>query len=110
MGAWLQKTGDAFYGTRGGPWQPVDGQYGYTYKDSTVFAHLLKGYAGDSFLIPPMGRLKVVKVHDVYTGNPLAYTVRDGGITVTGIDRKSSPADTIIAVVYDQPVSNVWKN
>jgi alpha-L-fucosidase len=110
MGAWLKKTGDAFYGTRGGPWQPVDGQYGYTYKGSTVFAHLLKSYAGDSFQIPPMGRLKAVKVHDVYTGTPLAYTVRDGGITVTGIDRQSSPADTVIAVVYDQPVSNVWKN
>lgn len=110
MGAWLTKTGDAIYGTRGGPWEPVDSQYGYTYKDSTVFAHLLKGYAGDSFQIPPMGRLKVVKVHDVYTGKPLPYTPRDGGITVTGIDRESSPADTIIAVVYDQPVNNVWKN
>ena len=26
MGAWLQKTGDAIYGTRGGPWEPVDGR------------------------------------------------------------------------------------
>ena len=110
MGAWLKKTGDSIYGTRGGPWQPVDGRYGYTYKDSTVFAHLLKGYTGDRFLVPPMGRLKVVSVHDVYTGKSLSYTPRDGGIEVEKIDRKSSPADTIIAVVYDQPVGNVWKN
>lgn len=110
IGAWLQKTGDAIYGTRGGPWEPVDGQYGYTYKDSTVFVHLLKGYLGDTFQIPPMGQLKVVKVYDVYTGKPLSFTPGSGAIEVKNLDRKSSPADTIIAVVYDQPIISVWKN
>ncbi|NLK42408.1 MAG: alpha-fucosidase [Planctomycetes bacterium] len=110
MGAWLRKTGDAIYGTRGGPWQPVDSQYGYTYKDATVFAHLLKAYAGDTFTVPPMGTLKVKKVYDVYTGKPLPYELHDGSVEVRNLDRKSSPADTIIAVVYDQPVVNVWQD
>ncbi len=110
MGAWLKKTGDAFYGTRGGPWQPLDGRYGYTYKDSTVFVHLLKGYAGDTFTVPPMGRLKVLKVYDVYTGRPLLFVPRDGGVGVKDIDRASSRADTMLAVVYDQPIVNVWKD
>jgi alpha-L-fucosidase len=108
MGAWLKRTGDSIYGTRGGPWEPVDGQSGYTFKDSTVFAHLLEGYAGETFQVPPMGKLKVVKIYDVFTGKPLPYTSHEGGIEVTEIDRKSSPADTILAVVYDQPIRNVW--
>ena len=28
-GAWLAIVGDSVYGTRGGPWNPVDGQYGF---------------------------------------------------------------------------------
>ena len=109
MGAWLKKAGDAIYGTRGGPWEPVEGQYGYTYKDSTIFAHLLKGYAKGTFRVPPMGELRVEKVYDVFTGAPLDYTPYDGGIEVNHLNRESSPADTIIAIVYDQPVANVWK-
>ena len=110
VGAWLKKTGDAFYGTRGGPWEPVDNQYGYAYKDSTVFVHLLKGYAGESFVVPPMGKLKAVKVYDVYNDKPLTYEPYDGGLKISGLDRTSSPADTIIAVVYDQPIVNVWND
>ena len=49
-------------------------------------------------------------VHDVDPGNPPACTPRDDGIEATGIDRKSSAADTIIAVVCHQPVINVWKH
>jgi alpha-L-fucosidase len=110
MGAWLKKTGDAVYGTRGGPWEPVDGQYGYTYKNSTVFAHLFKGYTGTVFTVPPMGKLKVTKVYDVYTGKPLPYAPFDSGIEVKSLDRNISPADTIIAVVYDQPIIDVWRD
>jgi alpha-L-fucosidase len=107
MGEWLSKMGDAIYGTRGGPWEPVDKQYGYCYKDSTVFVHLLKDYAGDTFKVPPMGALRVKKVYEVYTGKALEF---DGAsaIDVHGIDRASSPADSVIAVVYDKNIRTVW--
>src|SRR5690606_23880505 len=102
---------EAIYGTRGGPWQPVDGQYGYTYKGSTVFAHLFKGHAGDTFQVPPMGKLAVRRVRDVFTGRDLAFVrSSDGGVSVRGIDRKASPADTIIAVDYDRPITAVWED
>lgn len=110
MGAWLKKMGDSIYGTRGGPWEPVDGQYGYTYKSSTVFAHLMKGYSGAEFLVPPMGKLKVRKVYDVWSGKALPYAESEQGVRVTELDRTSSPSDTIVGVVYDQPVRNVWKD
>jgi alpha-L-fucosidase len=109
LGAWLRKNGDAFYGTRGGPWQPVDHQYGYTFKDSTVFIHLFKRYAGSTFLVPPMGDLRVKRVYDLGSGHPLPYTSREGGIEITSIPREASPTDTILAVTYDEPIRNVWR-
>jgi len=107
MGAWMGKMGDAIYGTRGGPWQPVDRQYGYCYKGATVFIHLLKDYAGNTFLMPPLGKLRVQKVYEVYTGRPLVFA-DDGRVTIRDIDRAASPADSVVAVVYDHEVRRVW--
>ena len=107
MGAWMAKMGDAIYGTRGGPWEPVDKQYGYCYKGSTVYVHLLKEYAGSTFKMPPLGKLRATKAYDVYTGK--ALTIEGGPETnISGIDRTSSPADSVVAVVYDAQVKSVW--
>jgi alpha-L-fucosidase len=108
MGQWLAKTGDAIYATRAGPWQPVDKQYGYCYKDSTIYIHLLKAYPGTTFQMPPLGNLHVTKISDVYTTHPLPYD-GDQQPLIHNLDRTSSPADTIIAVVYDHPIESIWK-
>jgi alpha-L-fucosidase len=107
MGAWMAKMGDAIYGTRGGPWEPVDRQYGYCYKGSTVFVHLLKDYPGKTFEMPPLGKLRVKKVYEVYTGKPLPFE-GDSSVTIRDLDRTSSPADSVIAVVYDDEIRRVW--
>jgi alpha-L-fucosidase len=107
MGAWMAKMGDAIYGTRGGPWQPVDKQYGYCYKSSTVFVHLLKDYSENTFEMPPLGKLRVKKAYDVYTGKPLAFE-GDRSITIRDLDRTSSPVDSVMAVVYNDKIQSVW--
>jgi hypothetical protein len=58
--------------------------------------------------MPPLGKLRVKKVYDVYTGKPLEF---DAGSTVAirGINRTDSPADSVVAVVYDDEVQSVWK-
>ncbi len=109
MGAWMAKMDDAFYGTRGGPWEPVDRQYGYCYKKSAVFVHLLKDYPGNTFAMPPLGKLRVKKVHDVYTGKSLTFE-GESGITISSIDRTSSPTDSVIAVVYGGKIQRVLEN
>jgi alpha-L-fucosidase len=107
MGAWLAKMGNAIYDTRGGPWEPVDRQYGFCYKGSTVFVHLLSGYDGRTFKMPSLGTLRVRRVYEVYTGRPLRFEGQ-GDITIHDIDRASSPADSVIAVVYDEEIRSVW--
>jgi alpha-L-fucosidase len=109
LGQWLAKTGDAVYGTRGGPWNPMDRQYGYCYKGSTVFVHLLKDYSGTTFTVAPLGTLKPVKAYDVNSGAPVQFApTQDGGVAISGIDRMASPADSIVGVVYDNEIRSIW--
>jgi alpha-L-fucosidase len=108
MGEWLSKMGDTIYGTRGGPWEPVDGQYGYTYKDATVYVHVLKEYPGDTFTMPRLGNLHATNAVEVYDRKTLPME-GGGEVIVRNIDRTISPADSIIAVVYDHPIASVWK-
>jgi alpha-L-fucosidase len=107
MGAWMDKMGDSIYDTRGGPWQPVDERYGYCYKNSTVFVHLLKDYSGNTFQMPPLGELRIKKIYDVYTGKTLAFD--RGTVTIHDIDRTTSSADSVIAVVYDHKIRSAWE-
>jgi len=110
LGQWLTKTCDAVYATRGGPWNPVDHQYGYCYKRTTIFVHLLKTYDGNSFMMPPLGKLHAIKAYDVYTGAALPHeSGADGSINIHGIDRITSPADTIIAVQFDDQIKTIWE-
>jgi len=105
VGQWLSKVGEAVYKTRGGPWNPKDGQYGYCYRDSTIYAYLYKEYAGNSFHFPSVDQRKVKKVYNVYDKKPLNFTLNDWKeITVTGIDRLQHPQVTIIAMELDDVV------
>jgi hypothetical protein len=109
LGTWLAKTGDAFYATRGGPWQPLDRQYGYTFKNKTIYVHLLKDYKADAFTMPPMGNWRVVSASDVFTGKSVPFASGQGQpIILSDLDRTSSPVDTIVAVTFDRDVKEIW--
>ncbi|MFI9365842.1 alpha-L-fucosidase [Kitasatospora sp. NPDC053057] len=109
LGGFMSANREALYGTRGGPWNPVDGQYGFTFADRTVYAHLLAGYSGGgSFTTPSLGDAKVTAVYDVVSRSPLSFSATGGnggnGVTITGVDRTRFPDDTIVAIVLDRPV------
>ncbi len=98
VGDWLAVVGDSIYGTRGGPWNPVDGQYGFTYKPGKYFVHILPDYKGDEFITPVISE-KVTGCHDLFTGKKLKYTVaKDGSLHITGLNRAGHPADTVIMI------------
>ncbi|MGQ4388492.1 alpha-L-fucosidase [Streptomyces sp. SAS_270] len=105
VGSFLSTCGQAVYGTRGGPWEPVDGQYGYTYKDKTFYIHLLPGYSGTSFTTQSIGDAQVTRLFDVATGADLAYNVgSDGRVTITGVNRTRIPEDSVVGVTLDRSV------
>lgn len=104
VGAWLKKVGDSLYGTRGGPWNPVDGQYGFTCKPGKYFVHLLPGYDGTEFTTPVIPG-KVTGCRDLFTGKKLGYTVAtNGSVKITGLDRAAHPADSVVMItIQKQP-------
>ena len=58
IGAWMQANGESIYGTRGGPFQPVDDVYGSTYKDNKIFVHILDWERFQGMRLPAVeGRL-----------------------------------------------------
>ncbi|MFC0434322.1 alpha-L-fucosidase [Kutzneria buriramensis] len=105
VGTFLSDVDEAVYGTRGGPWNPVDGKVGYTFRDATFYVHLLPGQPSGAVTTPPIGDAQVRRVYAVPGGQSLPYTVgSDGTVTITGIDRTVHPQDTVVAVVLDRPV------
>jgi Alpha-L-fucosidase len=98
FGGCLHVVGDSIYGTRGGPWNPVDGQYGFTSKPGRIFIHILPGFAGTDISTPPVAQ-KVTNCMDVFTKRPAAYQqAANGSVHVTGLDRQRHPADTVICL------------
>jgi alpha-L-fucosidase len=98
VGDWLAVVGDSIYGTRGGPWNPVDGKYGFTYKPGKYFVHVQPGYQGTEFTTPIITE-KVTGCRDLFTGKKLKYTIaKDRSLHITGLNRTAHPADTVIMI------------
>jgi alpha-L-fucosidase len=107
-GKWLQQTGEAIYGTYGGPWQPKDGQYGYAYKNKTIYLFLLQDFKEATFVLPSVNEgQKVVKASMVDTKKQIkAHQNANREITLSGFDK---PADQI-AIIAIELNKNIMEN
>jgi alpha-L-fucosidase len=105
IGHWLSRMGESIYATQPGPWDPEDGVYGYMYRGRTLFVHLLSGHMGSEFRLPPVGDLRPVSARHVWDARPVPFTqAPDRTVLLSSIDRSQSPADTVIAIEFDQPI------
>lgn len=105
FGEWTNKVGEAIYGTRGGPWQPVDGKYGFTHKDNTVYIYFLGGYTSDIFQMPAVD--KGIKAKDAYvvgTNQKVKLKQKGNYITLSEISPEKDDI-TIIAIKFNKPIS-----
>ncbi|GAB6011317.1 alpha-L-fucosidase [Viscerimonas tarda] len=104
-GQWLEKVGEAVYGTRGGPWNPKDGQYGFAYKGNTIYVYLLEGYNENTFTLSAVDKgRKVVKAYLVDDKKRLkAKQNNTGEISISGFDRKDNEIQ-IIAIELNKNV------
>lgn len=104
-GAWLEKVGEAVYGTRGGPWDPVDNSHGYTYKGNRIFVYFLGGSDVNEFSLPSVNKgQRLIRAYNVETGEEVHAVQRHSrSIMLSDIGAVSGKV-TIIAVELSGPV------
>ncbi len=104
FGEWVNATSEAVYGTRGGPWQPVDGQYGYCYKDNKIYIYFLGGYTAGTFTMPPLDKgMKVKRSYNVFTGEKVGFKQKGNSVTLRGVNPLRDDL-TVIAVEINRNI------
>ncbi|MFB9841294.1 alpha-L-fucosidase [Mucilaginibacter ginsenosidivorans] len=104
-GKWLTKVGEAVYGTRGGPWDPKDGQYGYAYKGKYIYVYLLNGFKEKEFVLPALNKgQKVVGIYSLSEGNAVQFKSQADGTTILKNVKGTDPDVTVLAVHLNQNV------
>ena len=107
-GEWLDKVGDAVYQTRGGPWQPQFGEFGYTWRSNKIYAHIYQGYRNapeGTFTTQSLGARKVMGVKDIYTGQALRWQKNaDHTVTIFDVDYSQSPSVTLLEITLADAV------
>jgi alpha-L-fucosidase len=78
VGDWLGKYGESIYGTRPGPFEPVDDVYGSVQKDNLIYIHLLRSI--EKLELPPLE--KKIKSCKQLNGSCLKFKQNSNGITV----------------------------
>jgi alpha-L-fucosidase len=110
-GVWLKKVGSAFYGTRGGPWQPLHGEYGFTYAAEKIYCHVYADYrdkASGTFTTHSLGSKKVAKVTDLFSGKELPSKRNSNHtLTIENVDYGQTPSVTVLEITLTE---NVYEN
>lgn len=104
FGDWVNAISEAIYGTRGGPWQPLDGQYGFCYKNNMIYIYFLGDYTEKDFFLPPLNQgMKVKRCYDVCTGSEVSFQQKRQTVALRGL--QLLPGDlTVIAVQLNKNV------
>jgi alpha-L-fucosidase len=102
VGAWMDKNGEAIYGTRGGPIAPH--AWGVTTrKGNRVYVHVLD-WPDASLLLPPLPSA-VRSAHLLSGGRPVDFKTGDFGV-VLNLPRESvDPMDTIVVLELESKVT-----
>lgn len=102
MGDWLKVYGDSVYGTRSGPWNP--GYYGgSTYKNNTVYLHILNCPAQEELAFPLEG-MEIKEIACVTGQQP--DMVQDGeNLILKNICLEEDCVDMIIRIEMKQKIA-----
>ncbi|MCA0757276.1 alpha-L-fucosidase [Paenibacillus sp. N4] len=105
IGEWMRENGESIYGTRGGPFQPVDNVYGATYRENTVYVHILNLDEFGKQTIPAL-KQSIVSC-TLLNGEQVPFSQNDSGITISVPESGGNPIDTIVKLVLDADLEGV---
>ncbi|ESQ83831.1 glycoside hydrolase family 29 [Asticcacaulis sp. AC466] len=93
VGLWLKRHGRSVYGTRPGPFQPVDGVYGATMAGKSVFIHIV-GWPQDQLVLPPLAGT-IVDVLNL-SGETVKWSMTSDRLALSVPTMSRGPAVTVI--------------
>lgn len=94
IGEFMAVNGEAIYGTRGGPVQPVDYVYGTTNKDNNIYVHITD-YAKFAELTVPVD-YEIITKATMLDGSEVTVEKVEGGIKITVPEEKIAAIDTVV--------------
>jgi len=107
IGNWLEKNGEGVYNTRGGPWQPLFGEYGFTYRENKIYCHIYPGYrhrSDETFTTHSIGDKQVAAVRSLATGEDLQWRKNENHtVTISGIAADNAPV-TVVELTLNEDV------
>ena len=103
IGKWLAANGPSIYATRGGPYK--NGEWGgSTYRDRTVYLHVLK-WPGDALVLPPLPA-KVTSASTL-AGKAAGFDQDEKALTVSVAAGDRDPVDTVIELELAGPAADI---
>ena len=104
VGEWMAKYGESIYSTRGGPIR--NGEWGgTTFRDNTVYVHVLK-WPSATLKLQPIEE-KIVSARAL-TGGTVAFEQNTTELKLTVPEKDRGLFDTIIELKLDRPVSKIY--
>lgn len=102
IGAWLAEYGEAVYGTRGGPIEPLDGVYGSTSKENKIYFHVLDTDVCSKSQIPFEGYR--IETAALFHGEQVPFEQKDEAFSLDLSGVKNPEPDTIVVLTLDKEV------
>ncbi|WP_199619376.1 alpha-L-fucosidase [Paenibacillus alkalitolerans] len=99
IGEFMKKNGEAIYGTRSGPLEPVDHIYGMTRKGNHLYLHVQNMPAFDGMVLPALPQ-KIVRCQ-LLDGSAVPFEQNEQGISIKVPKEKWEPLDTVIKLVVE---------
>ena len=97
MGAWLEKHGEAIYGTSGGPYHPTK-NYAATRKDDAIYISAIR-LDHNSLTLPPLPAK--VRSATLLDGNPVTFEQSADSLKLTIPADQQDPVITVIKLKID---------
>ncbi len=95
----MKKNGEAIYGTRAGPVEPVDHIYGMTCKGNYLYLHVQDMPAFENMNLPVVQQ-KIIHCQLLY-GSVVPFEQNEQGISIKVSKEKWEPLDTVIKLITE---------
>jgi alpha-L-fucosidase len=103
IGEFMKKNGESIYATRPGPFQPVDGVYGSTYRGTMAYLHILDCDAFAQQSLPLLSQRVLACIS--MDNRPIPFLQDENGIRFHLPEGCRQPVDTIVRLIFNDEVA-----